>query len=48
MQVTAWDDWHCPDCGITLSVPALPPGQVRSHVCGSRRGTDAPLAREGS
>ena len=42
----AYDDWHCPRCGLTLSAPALPPSQVRSHACGMLHGTDVPLARE--
>lgn len=43
----AFSDWYCPNCGITLSAPEPPPGQVKFHVCGSLHGLTAPLIRAG-
>lgn len=45
--LVTFTDWYCPNCGITLSAPEPPAGQVKFHVCGSLHGLTAPLIRAG-
>jgi len=42
-----YQDWYCPQCGLSERVPALPPGQSRFHTCPKLHMLTAPLVPAG-
>lgn len=40
-----FEDWYCPNCGISERVAALPPGSSRYHTCPQLHMLSAPLLR---
>jgi hypothetical protein len=42
-----WEEWSCPNCGISERVAALPPGSSRFHTCPRLHMLTAPLVRAG-
>jgi hypothetical protein len=42
-----FDDWVCPNCGLTERTPALPPDSSRYHNCPRLHSLSAPLIRAG-
>jgi len=45
---TPFEDWSCPNCGLSERVPALPPGSSRFHTCPRLHYLTAPLVRAGT
>lgn len=43
----SFEDWTCPNCGLSERVPALPPGASRFHTCPRLHMLTAPLVRAG-
>jgi len=43
-----FEDWYCPNCGLSERVQALPPGSSRFHTCPRLHSLTAPLVRAGS
>jgi hypothetical protein len=43
-----YEDWHCPNCGISERVAVLPPGASRYHTCPKLHMLTAPLVRAGT
>ena len=46
--IEAYQDWACPECGLTDRTPPLPPGAFRYHSCPGLHGLNAPLTRAGA
>lgn len=44
----AWQDWECPECGLSERVRPLPPNASRFHPCPKLHGLTAPLVRTGT
>lgn len=42
-----YEDWYCPNCGLTERVAMLPPGSSRFHTCPQLHMLTAPLVRAG-
>ena len=40
-----WEDWYCPNCGLTDRVRVLPPNASRFHTCPGLHMLTAPLVR---
>jgi hypothetical protein len=40
-----FEDWYCPNCGLSERVEALPPGSSRFHTCPRLHMLTAPLVR---
>jgi hypothetical protein len=40
-----FEDWYCPNCGISERVEALPPDSSRYHTCPGLHMLTAPLVR---
>lgn len=40
-----FEDWYCPNCGVTERTPALPPDSSRFHTCPGLHMLTAPLLR---
>lgn len=43
-----YEDWACPNCGLSERVAALPPGAARFHPCPGLHDLTAPLLRAGT
>jgi hypothetical protein len=43
-----YEDWHCPNCGISERTAALAPNASRFHVCPGLHMLTAPLVRSGT
>lgn len=43
-----YEDWACPNCGLSERVAALPPGASRFHTCPRLHMLTAPLVRAGA
>jgi hypothetical protein len=44
----AYQDWSCPECGLTERTRPHPPNATRFHVCPRLHYLTAPLVRAGS
>ena len=42
-----FEDWYCPNCGLTERVQMLPAGSSRFHTCPQLHMLTAPLVRAG-
>ena len=42
-----FEDWYCPNCGLSERVKALPPDSSRFHTCPRLHMLTAPLLRAG-
>ena len=42
-----YEDWYCPNCGLSERVKALAPGSSRFHTCPRLHMLTAPLLRAG-
>ena len=40
-----WEDWYCPNCGVSERIPGLPPNASRYHTCPRLHMLTAPLIR---
>src|ERR1039458_1204129 len=43
-----YQDWYCPNCGLTDRTPPLAPGASRFHTCSKLHMLTAPLVRAGT
>lgn len=43
-----YEDWHCPNCGLSERTAALAPGSARFHTCPRLHNLTAPLVRAGT
>jgi hypothetical protein len=43
-----WQDWECPNCGLTERTRPVPPNGSRFHPCPGLHGLTAPLVRAGT
>ena len=43
-----FEDWYCPNCGLSERVQSLPYGATRFHTCPRLHSLTAPLVRTGS
>jgi len=43
-----YEDWQCPNCGLSERIQALPPNATRFHTCPKLHMLTAPLVRTGS
>jgi hypothetical protein len=48
LLTAAYEDWHCPACGLAERIPALPPNAARMHVCPRLHMVTAPMVRAGA
>lgn len=46
--IDAWQDWLCPNCGLTDRTRPLPPNASQYHICPQLHYLNAPLVRAGS
>jgi hypothetical protein len=44
----AWQDWECPNCGLTERTRPIPPNAARFHPCPRLHMLKAPLVLAGS
>jgi len=44
----AWQDWHCPNCGLTERTRPVPVNASRFHTCPALHSLTAPLVRAGT
>lgn len=42
-----YEDWHCPNCGVSERTRGLPPNAARFHTCPGLHMLTAPLVRAG-
>jgi hypothetical protein len=48
LLLDAWQDWECPNCGLSGRTRPLPPNASRFHPCPRLHGLTAPLVRAGT
>lgn len=46
--IEAYQDWRCPECGLSSRTPPLPPDASQYHDCPVLHGLTAPLVRAGT
>lgn len=46
--IHAYQDWYCPNCGLTDRTPPMVPNATRFHTCPKLHMLTAPLIRAGS
>lgn len=42
-----FEDWHCPNCGVSERIRPLPPNASRFHTCPKLHMLTAPMVRAG-
>lgn len=48
VALQAYQDWECPECGLTERTRPIPPNASRMHTCPKLHGLTAPLVLAGS
>ncbi len=48
LLLDAYQDWSCPNCGLSDRTPATPANATRFHPCPKLHGLTAPLIRAGT